>query len=432
MKTKKIMSFILTGIMACSLLSGCGQKSAGVASSESNNVKTEDETKLSGSIEMWSTFTDIENKVIKEKIVPAFNKKYPDIKVRITPMPGGDDYKKQILQAAMSGTTPDLARTDITDVAQYAKEDYLVAVDELPGFNEIKDATFEGPMSTSYYNGHYYGVPLDTNTKIAIYNKKLLEQAGMKEAPKTMDELQQMAEKLKGNKIMGIGIGGIGTWNMAPYFMSLGGKITDEKNTKATGFINSPESIKALEKIVEWNNNGYVAKSILGGEGSWEGFNAAHYAMIDDGPWWFPANKEQKQVKDNVIFAPIPKGEGGGISIVGGEDTIIFKASKNPKQAYAFAKFLASDEAQTIFASELNMMPVCKETAKRSVVTDNAMMKVYVEQLGSAWARTPSPAWADIDKANSEAFEKAVRKKASPQQALDEAAKKIDELLKTK
>ncbi len=52
------------------------------------------------------------------------------------------------------------------------------------------------------------------------------------------------------------------------------------------------------------------------------------------------------------------------------------------------------------------------------------MMKVYIEQLSTAWARTPSPAWADIDKAISEAFEKAVRKKAAPQQALDEAAKK--------
>ncbi|HCL50281.1 MAG TPA: ABC transporter substrate-binding protein, partial [Clostridiaceae bacterium] len=128
---------------------------------------------------MWSTFTDIENKVLKEKIVPAFNNKYPNIKVKITPMPGGDDYKKQILQACMSGTTPDLARTDITDVAQYAKEDYLAAIDELPNFNELKDSVFEGPMSTSYYNGHYYGIPLDTNTKIAIYNKRLLEKAGM-------------------------------------------------------------------------------------------------------------------------------------------------------------------------------------------------------------------------------------------------------------
>ncbi|ERI91571.1 ABC transporter, solute-binding protein [Clostridiales bacterium oral taxon 876 str. F0540] len=429
MKNKKLLSLILTGLVASSILVGCGSKAP---TQEQQSATTTDETKLKGEIEMWSTFTDIENKVLKDKIVPEFNKKYPDIKVKITPMPGGDDYKKQILQAAMSGTTPDLARTDIVDVAQYAKEDYLTAVDSMPGFDDLKKDLYEGPVSTNFYNGHYYGIPLDTNTKIAIYNKSMLTKAGLTEAPKTMDELEKYAEAVKKDKVMGIGIANIDTWGTMPYFLSLGGKVTDKTNTKASGFLNSAESVKALEKIVEWNDKGYVAKSLLGGEGSWEGFNAGHYGMIDDGPWWFPANKDQKSVKDNVVFAPIPKGDGGSISIVGGEDTIVFKASKNQQQAIAFAKFLASDEAQTIFATELGMMPVNKKTAEKPVVKDNAMISAYMTQLSSTWARTPSPKWADISSAIRDSFELAVRKKATPQQALDDAAKKVDALLQQK
>ncbi|GLC30818.1 extracellular solute-binding protein [Clostridium omnivorum] len=429
MKNKKIMSLILTGLMASAIFVGCG-KQADQTQGQSSTVA--DETKLKGEIEMWSTFTDNENKVLKEKIVPAFNKKYPDITVKITPMPSGDDYKKQILQAAMSGTTPDLARTDITDVAQYAKEDYLVAVDSLPGFNDLKKEIYEGPMSTNMYNGHYYGIPLDTNTKVAIYNKAMLDKAGLKEAPKTMAELEQYADKVKADKVAGIGIAGVESWAISPYFLSLGGQFTDKENTKATGYLNSPQSVKALEKIVEWNDKGYVAKCLLGGEGSWEGYNAGHYGMIDDGPWWFPSNKDQKLVKDNVVFAPIPKGDGGSISVVGGEDTIIFKASKNQQQAFAFAKFLASDEAQTIFTTELNMMPVNTKTAEKSVVKDNAMLKVYVDQLSSTWARTPSPKWGDISNAMKDDFEAAIRKKMTPQQALDDAAKKVDALLQQK
>lgn len=429
MKNKKLLSLILTGLIASSLLVGCGSKAP---AQDQQSATTTDETKLKGEIEMWSTFTDIENKVLTDKIVPEFNKKYPDIKVKITPMPGGDDYKKQILQAAMSGTTPDLARTDIVDVAQYAKEDYLVAVDSMPGFDDLKKDLYEGPVSTNFYNGHYYGIPLDTNTKIAIYNKSMLTKAGLTEAPKTMDELEKYAEAVKKDKVMGIGIANIDTWGTMPYFLSLGGKVTDKTNTKASGFLNSPESVKALEKIVEWNDKGYVAKSLLGGEGSWEGFNAGHYGMIDDGPWWFPANKDQKLVKDNVVFAPIPNGDGGSISIVGGEDTIVFKASKNQQQAAAFAKFLASDEAQTIFATELGMMPVNKKTAEKPVVKDNAMTSVYMTQLASTWARTPSPKWSDISSAIRDSFELAVRKKATPQQALDDASKKVDALLQQK
>lgn len=429
MKSKKILSLVLTGLMAGTLLTGCGSKPA--ATTEQTQAAA-DVTKLKGEIEMWSTFTDLENKVLTDKIVPEFNKKYPDIKVKITPMPGGDDYKKQILQAAMSGTTPDLARTDIVDVAQYAKEDYLVAVDSIPGFEEVKKDVFEGPLSTNFYNGHYYGIPLDTNTKVAIYNKSMLAKAGLSEAPKTMEELEKYAEALKKDQVMGIGIANIDTWGTMPYFLSLGGKVTDGTNTKASGFLNSPESIKALEKIVEWNDKGYVAQSLLGGEGSWEGFNAAHYGMIDDGPWWFPANKDQEIVKNNVVFAPIPKGNGGSISIVGGEDTIVFKASKQQQQAVAFAKFLASDEAQTIFATDLGMMPVNKKTAAKPVVKDNPTTNVYMTQLASTWARTPSPKWSDISSAIRDAFEIAVRKNSTPKEALDDAAKKVDALLQEK
>lgn len=423
---KRIISLVLTGLMASTMFVGCGSK----ATSSNNGQTTVDETKLKGQIEMWSTFADNENKVLTEKIIPAFNKKYPDITVKVTPMPGGDDYKKQILQAAMSGTTPDLARTDITDVAQYANEDYLAAVDSMPGFADLKKDTFVGPMSTNMYNGHYYGIPLDTNTKVAIFNKAMLDKAGFKEAPKTMDELEQYAQKCKVDNVMGIGIAG--TYALSAYFLSLGGKYTDDKNTKATGYLNSPGSVKALSKIVEWNDKGYVGKSLLGGEGSWEGYNAGHYGMIDDGPWWFGCNKDQKLVKDNVVFAPIPKGDGGSVSEVGGEDTIIFKASKNQQQAYAFAKFLASDEAQTIFTSELSMMPVNKTTAKKSVVTDNKMLNVYVNQLSSTWARIPSPKWGDISNVLKDDFEAAVRHKLTPQAALDDAAKKFDALLQQK
>lgn len=390
-------------------------------------------TDLKGKIEMWSTFSTEENKVLVDEIVPAFNKAYPGIKVKITAMPGGSDYKKQILQAAMSGTTPDLARTDIVDVAQYASQGYLAEVDQYDGFNDLKPTLFSGPMNTNYYNGHFYGIPLDTNTKVAIFNKTLLAKAGFKDAPKTMAELAQYATKLKADKIAGIGIGGVESWAISPYFLSLGGKFTNETNTKATGYLNSKASILALQKIISWNDSGLIGKSMLGGEGTWEGFNAAHYGMIDDGPWWYSANKDQKLVKDNnVVFATIPKGEGGSFSVVGGEDTIIFKSSKNQQQAFAFAKFLASDTAQTLFAKELNMMPVCKATAAKPLVKNNAIMKIYMDQLDSTWARTPTPKWGDISKVMQMAFEAAVRHKMTAPAALNDAAKKVDALLQQK
>ena len=60
---------------------------------------------------------------------------------------------------------------DIIWVPEFAKMGALTAVDDLPGFAEMKDTLFEGPLSTNYYDGKYYGVPLNTNCLL-----RLLEQ----------------------------------------------------------------------------------------------------------------------------------------------------------------------------------------------------------------------------------------------------------------
>lgn len=125
MSIKKVFALILSALIILSIFSGCG-KSTATDNSTNNTNTTADETKLKGEIEMWSTFTELENKVLTEKVIPAFNQKYPDIKVNVTPMPSGDDYKKKIITAASTGTTPDLARIDITDVAQYANEGFYL------------------------------------------------------------------------------------------------------------------------------------------------------------------------------------------------------------------------------------------------------------------------------------------------------------------
>ena len=80
--------------------------------------------------------------------------------------------------------------------------------------------------------------------------------------------------------------------------------------TNATGFINSPESIKALETIVSWNADKLLAPPILGGApGTWEGLRgdkgvAANYMMITDGPWFFSILGDA--VKDTMIPALHP------------------------------------------------------------------------------------------------------------------------------
>lgn len=395
-------------------ISGCGGSSD--SKTEDGNVK----------LVMWHTFSDVETKIFDKDVVDKYQKDHPNVKIESVRMPAGDEYNQQLVQAISGNSAPDLARVEVTAVPKYAKLGALEKLDGYDGFDKIKEEMHEAPLSTNKYKDGYYGLPLDTNTRIAIFNNSLLEKAGVKEVPADFDTLIEETKDIIGKDTFLFGPSGSSTWGLMPYFYSLGGAFTNEDYTKATGFLDSKDSIKALQTIVDWNKAGYFGKSLTGGLGTWEGLNGNNYMMIDDGPWYFPANEA---MQDKVTYTQFPKGKAGSIEVIGGENTIVFKSSKQKEEAYKFAEYLASDDVQTIFAEKLSMLPVNKKTAEKDVVKNNALMSAYSEQLETAVSRIPSPEWDQIDKVISLAFETAISGKGTPEQVLKDATPKVEELL---
>ncbi len=376
-------------------------------------------------IEFWHTYSDTEEKIFNEQVIPLFKKENPYIKVNATRMPT-EGLKQQIIAAVAGDASPDVMRMDIVWVPEFAGLDALSTVNDKDGFNSIKNTLFPGPLSTNFYNGKYYGLPLNTNTKVAIYNTDLLKKAGLTKPPKTFDELVQAARTLKSSGDYGIGIGGTSPWSMLPYFWTLGGKITDDNYTKATGYINSDASIAALQKIVDLNKEGLVAPAITGGDpGTWDGIKES-YLMIDDGPWFYSilGNDMLKTTTPAVL----PAGKGGSTSVVGGEDLVIFSNSKHPKEAWTFMKFMMTEEPQIIMA-QTGLIPTNSTAANSERVLSVPFIKPYIDQLKTAMPRTPSPNWGKIKDAINTAFESAVRGDMTPKAALDQAASEIDGLL---
>jgi multiple sugar transport system substrate-binding protein len=81
-----------------------------------------------------------------------------------------------------------------------------------------------------------------------------------------------------------------------------------------------------------------------------------------------------------------------------------------------------------ITMGNIGQMPVLSELAGSPDLP--AYFSVFQEQLKTAKARTPSPAWPKIDDAIGTAVTLAIKGQATPQQALDQAATTIDGLLK--
>lgn len=414
---KRFLAAALVLVLAVSL-AGCGQSAKPAQPKQDEPV----------TITFWHTYnTDSpENKTLTDVVIPAFEAKYSNIKVKAQVMPS-DGLHDQLVTGVSGGALPDVMRMDIIWTPEFAKLGALAQVDGLPGFDTLKGQVFPGPLSTNYYKGHYYGMPLDTNTQVAIYSTAMLKAASLSAPPKTLDEFKAMTEKFKGqsNK-WGFGFGGPGSWTALPWFWSAGGQVTDPQFTKASGYLNSDASVKALQWLVDMKNEGLMGPSALGGKpDTWGGMKGGNYAAIADGPWFFAAMKD---LGDKVVGAPIPAGPGGSISVVGGENIVIFKNSKHQDAAWKFVQFMLSDEAQTAFA-KVGQMPVTQSASNSDVMKSVAYYAPYVTQLQTALPRTVSPNWPKIDKALSDAFEAALRNKTPVKQALDTAAQQIDALL---
>ena len=176
-------------------------------------------------ITFWHTYGDAETPVIDEVIIPMFEAANPDIKVESIRQSG--DFNQMLVTALGTGVVPDVARVDITKTSAYAKLGGIVAMDEIEGFDALKEAVLEGPLSTNLWNGHYYGLPLNTNCKAAVVNLNVLKELGFDAAPATMEEfVAACKEKAPGQ--YKLNVSGLGDWDLYPYFWLFGGEVTDE------------------------------------------------------------------------------------------------------------------------------------------------------------------------------------------------------------
>jgi multiple sugar transport system substrate-binding protein len=385
---------------------------------------------LKGSVTFWHTYSadSKEQETLKNIVLPGFAKLYPNVKVDAQQIPD-TDFRQKLLTGIGGDILPDVARLDIQYVPEFADMGALAKLDDMPGFADIKADAYPGPLSTNFWKGSYYGLPLDTNTKVLMYNKSDLQAAGLSAPPKTMDEFFAAAKKLTvSGKQFGFVPSGTGAWSILPFFWSLGGNVTDDGITKASGYLNSADSVAALQQLVDLKKAGVMPDAIFGGGiSTMEGLATGQYAIIDDGPWM--NGIAASQFPDfQINYAPMPAGKGGSIGIVGGEDLVMFAKSKDNPAAWAFSRYMLSKDVQ-LAMGKIGQLPAIKSVATAPELASLPYYSAFLAQLQSTKARLPHPAWTKIETVLNDTFEAAFRGDKDVKTLLDAAAPKVDTLL---
>jgi len=215
-------------------------------------------------ITFWTSYSTSETPTLEKILIPAFEKANPNIVVKHVVFSHDDLYQK-LLTSAMTNTLPDVVRSDITWVPTFAQGHVFAQLDGvLPNFSKIAKTVYPGTLSTNYYGGHYYGLPLDTNTRVMFANTDAFAKAGITTLPKTFADMLADAPLLKAQGIYLYGDGGTGGWNVLPWIWSNGGAVTNATNTTAKGYINGAKSVAAVQFLTDLYKEGAIPDIMLG------------------------------------------------------------------------------------------------------------------------------------------------------------------------
>ena len=407
---------ILAAMLACTML-----LSAGAALAEGETV----------TINFWHHYSaqSAENETLMNVLIPAFEAENPGIKVNAVSHEWAELHDK-VLVSANSNALPDVALCDIARLPEFQKMGILVALDEeMPNFAEVSGKLLDSAMSTAIINGHYYALALNTNSKIVFYNKAMLEAAGVS-IPATMEEWIEAVKKLsgensKGQQVWGWNEPALAGWNICPFIWSFGGALTNEDQTIATGYINGPATVKAVETFAELVKAGAITGFNAGDIPMTDGFGTGRYAMMLEGPW---KSAELAGAYPDVAYgtAPIPAGEGGSISVLGGEDIAMFN-TPNKEAAWKFMQFMTGEYAETEMA-KCGQIPV-NRAALESDTVKAADYAPFIEAIQTAKARPTVAAWSEMDNGLQVAMNAVVTGEKTAQEAMDELAVAWDALL---
>lgn len=440
----KLAAFSLVAVMTAGLFSGCGTDSAskdtktqGAAATTAKgdtaakDQPTEAPKQEPVTINFWHHFNseNDETKTLRDVIIPQFQEKFPYVTVKETFYDWGSLHDN-VLAAVATNQLPDCSRVDAAWVPEFQSLNALVALNkEMPDFQNIAGQIMESTMSTAKVGEDYYGLGLGTCTKILFYNKTMLEKAGVA-VPATLDEFfaaaRTLTKKEGGKKIWGYAEPSLGGWNTSPFIWSNGGEITDPANKITTGFFNSTANVEIFQKLANLYKDGAMTGFNSGDIPATDGFGNGTYAMLLDGPWKFA----ELTKFPNLVYgtAPMPAGKGGSVQVLGGEDVVMY-TSAHKDAAWEFMKFITGKFSQIQF-SKCGQIPVNKEAIASETVKAMKNYTPFLEAIKTCRSRPVVKAWSKMDNVINTAISEAVTGKTPVKDALDAAAKQMDDLMK--
>lgn len=383
---KKIISVLLAGTLAGSMLAGCGNSGGGEEKGEKSGgsdtltvmcVGTEADTYLDAYNSIAEKFSENNEYGVKVKIDFYENEQY---KTKLTTLMASNAVPDIFFTWELSYLEPFVEGGKVADITSYLEKD-----------QEWKDSFADGTLDLLSYNGKNYGIPTQKSLCVMFYNKQIFEENGV-EVPKTYEEFWEVCQTLKDNGVTPMTVCGTDAWIPAEFVQQIAGgmagdglfqDICDGKEKW-----NNETHVKAAEEVKKMADAGFFQDGYIGmgPEESTDLFTNGEAAMYFQGAW--DADKVSKSsIGENAGAFVLPPYDPQYANIsVGSVDTsfAISENCKNKDAAAAFLKYWTSQESEDMLLYDYGRIPAGNYEIDASKLSSlmNDVLNISNSQVG--------------------------------------------------
>lgn len=404
MKSKKILSILMSLLVTTTLMAGCGG---------SSDKKEGDGGKVTLVYGVW----DKNQEPVMQELAKKFEETHKNIEVKVQLTPY-KQYWTKVETEAQGGNLPDVFWMNGPNIMKYADAGMLPPIDDKLKDSDLKVEDYPKSLIDLYnVGGKQYGIPKDWDTTAVWYNKEIFDKAKVPypKADWTWDEMRETAKKLtdKSKGIYGVAAAQDDQQGYYNTILQAGGSIISE-DKKKSGY-DQPGGVEGIQCWLDLIKDGSspTAEQMLENTPQ-DLFQSGKVAMVFQGSWMVPQFMKNDAIKDKIDIAPMPKIKKNA-AVIHGLSNVIYAKTKHQKEAWELVKFLSSKDANEMVAksgvvipaykpaldiflksySSVNlkaytdsveysvMYPVSKNTSKWTTVQDDILKKVWAGQMSA-------------------------------------------------
>ncbi len=413
------------------------QALAAAAVSMAMSIPAHAETTLTVHYPMPGFFKDVMDTISKK-----FMEENPDIKIQFAnPSATYEEGIQTIMRQAGTAEMPDVTFIGLNRLRMLNERD--IPVDLTPLVAKEGDMASKGfsenILKLAQVQGKQVGLAFATSNPIMYYNADLVRAAGGNPdvPPKTWDEVIALGGKIKA---LGDGDEGIDfrwqgdDWMFSALLFGAGGTMLSEDESKVT--FNGPEGQKAVEVLDRMVKEGGLP--VLTKQAGEQAFVAGKIGFAFQTTGALRNTIKNVGTKFDLRTAHIPLIDPVNGKLPTGGNAVVILTRDADKQAAAwkFAKFAAGPYGASVVVPGTGYVPNNELAAASpdylgTFYKENPLFRAGLEQmpLMKPWYAFPGSNGVKVTQTIVENLSRVVEQSATPQEALDDAAADVEDLL---